>query len=771
MKHLRKERSTARACIMAAAVMVTLITSGYGQSITVNGAAAGRLFEGVGACSGGGATSVLLMSYPEPQRSQILDLLFKPNFGASMTTHFFEIGGDCNSTQSTEPSHMHTRTDTNFQRGWEWWIIHEAKKRNPAITLDGVAWGCPAWVGNGNFWTQDMCDYYVTWIKGLKSTYGYDLDAVGCKNESGENIPWVKMFKTTLINKGLSSVKLHAFDNWGSGKWNFCSSLATDAALSAAVDVIAAHTTWDVAPWSETNIAMPSYVSNSGKLLWDTEEHIYSKTGWQGYPQATSIINACNSNYISMKITKTVFWYLFAAFYNIEPYYDYSIGTASQPWSGHYTVNSSIWAYAHYNQFVKLGWQYCDDGCRNLGATAGDGTCVVLRSPDKSDFSIIMETKGSTANKTVTFTISGGLPTTKTLCVWKTNSTAQFIRQADITPSNGSFTMTIEPNSIYSVSTTTGQQKGSFTIPASKALALPYCENYDHYTDPKKWGYMPYYGIDMTGVFEITPRPDGTGKCLRQIQGQKANTWGGEWTPLHALGDANWTDYEVSADISFDTTYGWAGVMGRLNSASFGTDRGYYLRLTRAGQWGLFVTSGNNAGTSLASGTVVLSGQWHNVKIRFQGSAITGFINNTQVCSITNTSYNRGMAGLVTGDLAAGRNTALFDNLIVNTVNGTAPQPTVFPQDTAPPYAFLESTSIARTGQAPAVQSHSLSRTYKIMGSRFIVPKECIGKTAVYSLYDLKGNLLDETAAHNGIVSFDKRSNLSKGMFIVKIKQ
>ena len=36
--------------------------------------------------------------------------------------------------------------------------MREAKKRNPDLTLDGVAWGCPGWVGNGNFWSQDMCD-------------------------------------------------------------------------------------------------------------------------------------------------------------------------------------------------------------------------------------------------------------------------------------------------------------------------------------------------------------------------------------------------------------------------------------------------------------------------------------------------------------------------------------------------------------------------------------------------------------------------------------
>ena len=57
---------------------------------------------------------------------------------------------------------MHTRADTNFQRGYEWFMINEAKKRNPDLKLNGCAWGCPGWIGNGNFWSQDMCDYYAT---------------------------------------------------------------------------------------------------------------------------------------------------------------------------------------------------------------------------------------------------------------------------------------------------------------------------------------------------------------------------------------------------------------------------------------------------------------------------------------------------------------------------------------------------------------------------------------------------------------------------------
>jgi hypothetical protein len=92
-------------------VSFTAFASSTNRTITISATDTGKFFEGLGGVSGGGATSVLLMSYPEPQRSQILDLMFKPNFGASMTTLYSEVGGDCNSTESTEPSHMHSSTD------------------------------------------------------------------------------------------------------------------------------------------------------------------------------------------------------------------------------------------------------------------------------------------------------------------------------------------------------------------------------------------------------------------------------------------------------------------------------------------------------------------------------------------------------------------------------------------------------------------------------------------------------------------------------------
>ena len=142
--------TSARARISLTSVLSCLIaglfvTTSEGQTITIDGSAGGKRFDGIGAVSGGGATSVLLKDYPEPQRSQVLDFLFKPDFGASISALLVEVPGDGNSTQGSEPSHMHSRDDENYSRGYEWWLMSEAKKRNPSMTLDANAWGCPRW--------------------------------------------------------------------------------------------------------------------------------------------------------------------------------------------------------------------------------------------------------------------------------------------------------------------------------------------------------------------------------------------------------------------------------------------------------------------------------------------------------------------------------------------------------------------------------------------------------------------------------------------------
>jgi len=639
------------------------------QTISIDGSGSGRTYDGIGAVSGGGGTSPLLMDYVEPQRTQILDYLFKPNYGAGLQELYIEIGGDGNSTQGSELSHMHSKTDENYYRGYEWWLMEQARQRNPAVVLDATAWSAPAWVGNGNFWSQDTADYLSKWIMGAKSAHSLDIDYVGCRNEKGDNTSWVKTFRTTLNSNGLTNVGIHAFDNWGATSWNWATGMNTDATLKAAVYAIGSHTTSSFGTTKGT--APPANVIAIGKPIWDTEEHVYE----HGFQCAIDIVSAFNFNYVNSKITKTIYWYLITAFYSNEPFYDDTMAVAGSPWSGNYTINPALWGYAHVGQFTKVGWKYLDAASGNL---TGGGNYVTMMAPSGGDYSVIAQTSGAKAAQNITFNVAGGL-STGTVSVWRSNATAQFQKQPDVVPVNGSFTVALDPNSIYSISTTTGQQKGAATPPAAADFPKPYYETYDHYADFKSVGYRPYYHDDIAGGFELFKRPDGTGNCLRQVVSQPAQSWAPETNPYTIVGNTAWTDYEVSADVSIETSSGWASLLGRVSSTGtgYGTNpNGYYITLSSTGAWNFYAAP---TAAAVTSGQATLAaGSWHNLKLVFQGSSIKGSVDGTQVFAITNTKYAKGNVGLGT----AAKTTALFDNLIVTDVNPTSrPAPTVFVQD------------------------------------------------------------------------------------------
>ena len=90
------------------------------------------MYDGIGGLSGG-ATSALLQSYPPGPQAEILDLLFKPKAGASLDILKVEIGSDDETTNGCEACHMRTPTEVDCNRGYEWWLLKEAKNRNPGV--------------------------------------------------------------------------------------------------------------------------------------------------------------------------------------------------------------------------------------------------------------------------------------------------------------------------------------------------------------------------------------------------------------------------------------------------------------------------------------------------------------------------------------------------------------------------------------------------------------------------------------------------------------
>ncbi len=633
-------------------------------AITVNGTSAGRAFGGIGAISGGGGNTRLLADYPAAQQQQILDYLFEPGYGADLQILKVEIGGDTNSTDGSESSHMHTASAVNCNTGYEWWLMEQAKALNPNIKLYGLAWGAPGWI-SGGFWSTGTITYLVNWLNCAKS-HGLTINYLGGWNERGYNISWYEQLRSTLNADGYSATAIVGADS----DWSIASDIASNSAFANAVSIIGVHYPCAGGDGgSADNCPANSTAIGTGKPLWASENG--SQDLNSGAP---ALIRSITRGYVNADLAAYINWPVVAAVYPNLPYNTDGLVLANQPWSGAYSVGESLWATAQVTQFTQPGWQFLNSGSGYLGGSESNGSYVSLKSTNNSDYSTIIETTTATAAQTVTVNVSGGL-STGTVHVWATDVNAPgaantFTQQASITPSNGSYSLTVPPGYIYTLTTTTGQGKGSAASPASGSLALPYSDNFDSDTIDQQ----PRYLAQQQGAFEVEACAGGrAGRCVQQQAPVQPIEWDGNSNPYTIGGNLSWSNYTVSADALMEQA-GAVQLLGRVGTQhSFGPAgiNEYYLQLSNTGAWSIIRNNTSDSLTTLASGTVAApgTGTWQHLALTFNGATISAAINGTTVGTVTDSTYPSGMIGLGT----SGYQTDQFDNLSVTQVGSGAP--------------------------------------------------------------------------------------------------
>ena len=133
---------------------------------------------------------------------------------------------------------------------------------------------------------------------------------------------------------------------------------------------------------------------------------------------------------------------------------------ANTPWSGYYNVQGAIWATAHTTQFAQPGWQYLDTAS---GLLPQQGSFVSLKSPNGKDWSVVVETIDA---KQPQHDDHHGCRRSlgETVHVWETNNQRTFEHVADATPVGGKLSYTLDPDSLYTFTTTTGQGRGTASL-------------------------------------------------------------------------------------------------------------------------------------------------------------------------------------------------------------------------------------------------------------------------------------------------------------------
>ncbi|XP_006785920.1 galactocerebrosidase isoform X1 [Neolamprologus brichardi] len=594
----------------------------------------GRVFDGIGGLSGGGATSRLLVSYAEPYRSQILDFLFKPNFGASLHILKVEIGGDAQTTDGTEPSHMRYENDENYYRGYEWWLMKEAKKRNPNITLIGLPWAFPGWVGRGKNWPYDYPDvtatYVVNWILGAKQYHDLDIQYVGIWNERSFDIKYIKLLRYTLDKSGLERVKIIASDNL----WEpIAFSLLLDPELSTAVDVIGAHY-----PGTTTI----TEALKTQKKLWSSEDYSTFNNEVGGGCWARIL----NQNYVNGQMTATISWNLVASYYEDLPFGRDGLMTAEEPWSGNYVVESPIWITAHTTQFTQPGWTYL----QTVGHLAQGGSYIAL-TDGKGNLTVVIETMThnhsvcirpplppfNVTSQNATFWLKGSIASIKELQVWrsqfdfKTNKPSFFEKLKPLKLVDGSFTLNLAEDEVYTLTTVITGSKGSYPDPPPSArFPKVYKDDFDVRRPP--FSEAPYFA-DQTGVFEYYINLTDPGPhvfTLRQVLTERPITWATDADQtISVIGDYYWQSLTVTCDVFMEKmNAGGVFIAARVDKG------GQSIRSAKGVFFWVFADGTYKVTNDLVGETVLAEGQsgtevhsWYTLSLTVKGQYASGSLN------------------------------------------------------------------------------------------------------------------------------------------------
>ncbi|MHC5001041.1 MAG: galactocerebrosidase [Planctomycetota bacterium] len=552
---------------------MSLCNIALAKTISVEGSDQGRVFEGIGAVSAGG-NSRLLIDYEEPYRSNVCDYLFKPKFGANFHHLKVELGGGTNSTTGAVASHAMTEAElaNPVSRSYQLWLMKKARDLNPDIILDCLAWAFPYWFDSE--YCQDTSEYIVSFLDLAKNEWGLNMNWVGgCLNEAwSTDNSWLKnSLRPTLDSAGYPNVKIHAEERHGSHyAWQMLDDCMSDPSLDAVVDAVSAHYVEDKAEWpTAAQIAF-------GKPMWDSEQ----SSGGGGWSNAIDIVRTMTRDYVEGRITKQEIWCPVDSAPDGVFLGATGAMQADSPWSGAYDLRPAIWGIAHYNQFAEPGWLYIDGGC---GTLTGAGNYATLKAPVTDDWSIIIYSESA---ETLTFQLSGGLSAAD-VKVWKSTSTNQFIQQSSISQSGGQFTINCSADSLYSLTTTTGQQKGVHSNTTKSDLSLPYSEDFENYTA----GQMPSYLSDMQGTSQIQNcKGSRSGLCIQQMVPSVGYGWGTTQQRTQTLipGPMTWDNYELSSDVYIENGEIYLAVRRGYPSWSWEPmTSGYSFVLEKNGVWAL----------------------------------------------------------------------------------------------------------------------------------------------------------------------------------------
>ena len=483
---------------------------------------------------------------------------------------------------------MHSRRDLSCARGFEWWLLREARRRNPRILTYGLLWGMPGWVDNqtardpqGFDWRHDfgpdMVRYLVSWV-GCASSQNLTIDLLGIWNESPwGTVPFVKSLKHALTASGHSSTELVLMDG---GLPPDTDPFWQGLADPEFVDAFAAVGFHYPCVSKERLPSMRKYMAAApGHKLWSSEDFFLDGKGWPGAACWATILNA---NFLAMNMTSTIAWSAVWSVYGPGMFQDEGIDPqgkqwgpgliiASSPWSGHFDVTPAAFVTGHTTSFTAPGDRYLAVG-ENAGSgyLSGGGSYVTLVGEAGSPrrFAMVIETADAQhcnqsldpggpgqgnrgcanakrlakAPQAIEVVLRGDLAGHSELSVVRSNHARYFAELPRLAPTSRTstettFSITLEPGAVYTIATPRALPPPLPAPPADAPFPLPFEPDWTPgATDPATARprprplvadqYAPFFA-DKAGSWALAEAVGETELVLQQVVPERpgANRW------------------------------------------------------------------------------------------------------------------------------------------------------------------------------------------------------------------------------------------------------
>ncbi|XP_068451579.1 galactocerebrosidase isoform X3 [Clinocottus analis] len=438
------------------------------------------------------------------------------------------------------------------------------------------------------------------------------------------------LLRYTLDKSGLETVRIIASDNL----WEpIVRSLLLDPELSRAVDVIGAH-------YPGTTSVKEALKTQ--KKLWSSEDYSTFNDEVGGGCWARIL----NQNYVNGLMTATISWNLVASYYEDLPFSRDGLMTAEEPWSGNYVVESPIWITAHTTQFTKPGWTYL----QTVGHLARGGSYVAL-TDGKGNLTVVVETMThnhsvcirppllpfNVTSQKATFQLKGSFGSIKELQVWRSQFNFKSKKSSffeKLTPQklvDGSFTLALDEDEVYTLTTLPTGQKGSFPAPPPSAR-FPQVYKDDFNVRNPAFSEAPDFA-DQTGVFEYYINMTDPGPhvfTLRQVVTQRPVTWVADADQtISVIGDHQWANLTITCDVFMESVKeGGVFIAARVDKG------GQAVRSAKGVFFWVFADGTYKVTNDLAGQTVLAEGKsgtraygWHTLSLTVEGQYASGLLN------------------------------------------------------------------------------------------------------------------------------------------------